>query len=61
MAHKDLRDWINKLEAEGELKRIHAEVDWNVELGAIARVNLARIPDAEKYSRGAWAHGTGWR
>lgn len=41
MAYKDLREWINVLEAEGELKRIKAEVDWNLELGAIARVNLA--------------------
>jgi 4-hydroxy-3-polyprenylbenzoate decarboxylase len=36
---KDLRDWINLLEEQGELKRIKAEVDWNEELGAINRLN----------------------
>ncbi|MFQ5827156.1 MAG: UbiD family decarboxylase [Dehalococcoidia bacterium] len=37
MAFKDLRGWINKLEVEGELKRIKAEVDWNLELAEVAR------------------------
>ncbi len=37
MAFKDLREWISLLEREGELKRIRAEVDWNLELGAIFR------------------------
>lgn len=37
MAYKDLREWIDKLEQEGELKRIKAKVDWNGEIGAITR------------------------
>jgi UbiD family decarboxylase len=37
MAFKDLREWIDKLEAEGELKRIKAEVDWDQEIGGILR------------------------
>jgi len=37
MPYKSLREWIAKLEKEGQLKRISAEVDWNLELGAIAR------------------------
>lgn len=32
----DLRTFISRLEAEGEIARIKAEVDWNLELGAIA-------------------------
>ena len=37
MAYHSLRGWIAKLEEEGLLKRITAEVDWNLELGGIAR------------------------
>lgn len=37
MADKDLRSWIAKLEAEGELKRIKAKVDWDQEIGEIIR------------------------
>lgn len=37
MPYADLREYINRLEEEGELKRIKAEVDWNLELGAIMR------------------------
>lgn len=37
MAYKDLRDWMATLEDAGELRRIKAEVDWELELGAIAR------------------------
>jgi len=35
MAFLDLRQWVDKLEAEGELKRIKAKVDWDGELPAI--------------------------
>lgn len=34
---KDLRSFIKRLEEEGELARVKAEVDWKYELGAIAR------------------------
>ena len=37
MPFKDLREFIAKLENEGELQRIEDEVDWNLETGAIAR------------------------
>lgn len=34
---KDLRDFIVKCEAEGELYRVKAEVDWNLELSHVAK------------------------
>ncbi len=37
MAYADLREYMNQLEAQGDLKRIQTEVDWNLELGAIMR------------------------
>jgi len=37
MAYADLRAYMDRLEKEGDLKRIKAEVDWNLELGAIMR------------------------
>lgn len=37
MAVKDLREWIDILEAEGELHRVKAQVDWNLEIGGIAQ------------------------
>jgi 4-hydroxy-3-polyprenylbenzoate decarboxylase len=35
--YKDLRESLGKLAAEGELHRIEAEVDWDLEIGAITR------------------------
>jgi len=37
MAYKDLREWMDKLEGEGLLRRIKAEVNWDREIGAITR------------------------
>ncbi|MFH1489506.1 MAG: UbiD family decarboxylase [Pseudomonadota bacterium] len=37
MAYKDLREYIARLEQEGEVQRIEEEVDWNLELAAIVR------------------------
>src|SRR5256714_13941101 len=37
MKFRGRRQWIALLEKEGELRRITAEVDWNREIGAIAR------------------------
>jgi UbiD family decarboxylase len=37
MGYQDLREFINRLEQEGELQRIKAQVDWNLELGNIMR------------------------
>ncbi|MBW1711648.1 MAG: UbiD family decarboxylase [Deltaproteobacteria bacterium] len=42
MAFFDRRQWVEKLEAEGQLRRIQAEVDWNLELGLIANVAFSR-------------------
>lgn len=39
---KDLRGFIQLAEEEGELKRIKAEVDWNLELSHIAKLNEER-------------------
>ena len=36
---KSMRDFIAQAEAEGMLKRIKAEVDWNLELSHIAKLN----------------------
>src|SRR5487761_2480176 len=38
VAFGDLRGWMKALEGAGELQRIDAEVDWNIELGTIARL-----------------------
>lgn len=37
MAYKDMREWMARLEAEGELKRIEAKIDWDLELAEVAR------------------------
>ena len=37
MGFVDMREWITRLEKEGELRRITAPVDWDREIGAIAR------------------------
>jgi UbiD family decarboxylase len=38
VAYGDMRSWIKALDAAGELQRIDAEVDWNIELGTVARL-----------------------
>jgi 4-hydroxy-3-polyprenylbenzoate decarboxylase len=38
----DLREWIALLEKEGEIRHIRAEVDWDRELGAVARAVLEK-------------------
>lgn len=42
MAFDDLRQWIALLEEQGELKRIKAKVDWNLELAHVARKALGQ-------------------
>lgn len=42
MAFKDLREFIDKLEAEGELVQVKQEVDWNLEAEAITRGSVER-------------------
>ena len=43
---KDLRDFITMAEKEGMLKRIKAEVDWNLELSHIAKLNEEKLGPA---------------
>ncbi len=43
MGFKDQREWLSKLESEGELKRINTEVDWNNEIGAFASSRSLRL------------------
>ena len=38
VAFGDLRGWMKALDTAGELRHVEAEVDWNVELGTIARL-----------------------
>ncbi len=40
MPYKDLRDFINRVEQEGELSRVKVEVDLNYEVGAICNKNF---------------------
>jgi len=45
MAFIDLKQWVDKLEAEGELKRVKAKVDWNGEIaGIVSRAYSRRGP-----------------
>lgn len=37
-AFGDMRGWIEALRAQGELREINSEVDWNIELGTITRL-----------------------
>ena len=39
---EDLRGWIDALRDEGELQEIDVEVDWDCELGTVARKPSAR-------------------
>jgi phenylphosphate carboxylase alpha subunit len=48
MAFDDLRDYLHALRAEDELYEIDAEVDWDIELGAICRRAI------EKDERAVW-------
>ncbi|HLB11394.1 MAG TPA: UbiD family decarboxylase, partial [Dehalococcoidia bacterium] len=40
MAYKDLREYIRRLEEDNELSQVDAEVDWDLEIGAISRRTL---------------------
>jgi UbiD family decarboxylase len=42
MGFQDQRDWLARLESEGELRRVTAEVDWDVELGCVANVAFGK-------------------
>jgi len=38
VAFGDMRNWIKALEDAGEVQHVNGEVDWNIELGTIARM-----------------------
>ena len=38
----DLRQWLSSLTAAGQLRHVKAKVDWDLEIGAISRVNLSQ-------------------
>lgn len=42
--HRDLREWLERAEALGELKRISG-VDWNLEMGAVAEMIYHARPE----------------
>ncbi len=42
MPYQDLREWIQKLEEEGELARITKKVHWDLEIGGITQENFDR-------------------
>jgi len=42
--HADLREWIARVEALGELKRVSG-VDWNLEMGAVAEMIYQATPE----------------
>ncbi|MDT3700323.1 MAG: UbiD family decarboxylase [Thermincola sp.] len=42
MPNNGIRDYIAKLEREGELARVSNEVDWDLELGAVVRETMER-------------------
>ncbi len=39
MPYADLREFIDRLEAEGQLRYVDKEVDWNLELSHVAKLN----------------------
>lgn len=58
MAHYDLREYLDRLEAEGELARVDAPVDANLEAGAIAQRLAERGGPAVHFRNVAGASGT---
>jgi UbiD family decarboxylase len=42
--HSDLREWLDRVESIGELKRV-AGVDWNLEMGAVAEMIYHARPE----------------
>ena len=48
---KSLRDYINRLKAIGEVQEIDAEVDWDLEIGAIVRRSYELRAPAPLFNR----------
>jgi len=53
MRFMDLREWLEVLEKESRLRRITAAVDWDREIGAIARRVLEKKGPALLFGSGA--------
>ena len=51
MPFKELRHYIQRLEEEGEITQIDAEVDWDLEIGAISRRAIDRRSGALLFNR----------
>lgn len=39
MPYRDLREYLARIESEGLLQRVRKQVDWNLEIGHVAKVN----------------------
>lgn len=62
MGHlKDLRALVSELETIGEIQRIDAEVDWNLEIGAIIRRSYDLRAPAPLFTNITGYEGTGFR
>ncbi len=48
---KDLRQFIEKLQAIGDVQEIEREVDWNLEMGAVARRSMDLRAPAPLFNR----------
>ncbi len=48
MPYKDLREFLNKLEASGKLHRITKSVDKDWEIAAVSRIAFERIPEPQR-------------
>src|SRR5690349_17872069 len=46
-----LRSWLEDRDAAGQLRCVRAKVDWDEEIGAIARANLAQAGPALLFER----------
>ena len=51
----DLRDWLDSVQALGQLERISG-ADWDLEIGALTEIILERLssPPAVVFDVGAW-------
>src|SRR6187431_2663369 len=56
----DVRDWIERVDALGELQRI-AGAHWNLEIGAISEINYRRKPSAALLFDDVVGYPTGYR
>jgi 3-polyprenyl-4-hydroxybenzoate decarboxylase len=58
---KDVREFITELKAIGEVQTINAEVDWNLEIGAVIRRSYDLRAPAPLFTNIAGYQGSGFR